>query len=119
DVAPWTGVAANYPSEVRVALARLVNGEWRPSSAGRLLLWYGPPGTGKTHALRALAWHWREWCATHYITDPEAFFGSSEYMLDVLTTGEDDDEDGRWRLLVLEDTGELLTSDARARTGQG
>ena len=46
-------------------------------------------------------------------------------MLDVLTSGQEDDADDgeerdeRWRLLVLEDTGELLTADAKARTGQG
>jgi hypothetical protein len=119
DVPSWHDIAANYPLEVRTALAALIDDSCRPSRLGRLILWHGVPGTGKTHALRALAWHWREWCVTHYITDPEAFFGSSEYMLDVLTTGEDEDDDGLWRLLVLEDTGELLTSDARARTGQG
>lgn len=66
--------------------------------------------------LRALAWEWREWCDLHYVTDPEEFFGSADYMLDVLL---DDDEQERWRLLVLEDTGELLTADAKERTGQG
>ena len=88
---------------------------------GRLLLWHGIPGTGKTYALRALGWEWRTWCDFHYVTDPETFFGSSPaYMLDVLL-GEDDDDDegGRWRLLILEDTGELLAADAKERTGQG
>jgi hypothetical protein len=118
DVPAWCDIEGNYPREVRSALASLVDSDWRPSGGGRLLLWYGAPGTGKTHALRALAWQWRGWCATHYITDPEVFFGSSEYMLDVLTDGEDDEDEG-WRLLVLEDTGELLTSDAKERTGQG
>jgi hypothetical protein len=118
EVPCWREIDANYPREVRAELSGLVDGNWRPSAGGRLLLWHGVPGTGKTHALRALAWEWREWCGTHYITDPEEFFGSSEYMLDVLTNGEDE-EDDKWRLLVLEDTGELLTSDAKARTGQG
>jgi hypothetical protein len=122
DVSDWDAVASNYPSALRAELAPLIAGAWRPAGDGRLLLWHGPPGTGKTHALRALAWEWRTWCAMQYITDPETFFGSSEYMLDVLTAGEgdeDDDDDERWRLLVLEDTGELLTSDAKERTGQG
>ncbi len=118
DVPCWSEIDANYPREVRAGLAVLADGNWRPSAGGRLLLWHGVPGTGKTHALRALAWEWRDWCATHYITDPEEFFGSSEYMLDVLTN-EEGAEDDTWRLLVLEDTGELLTSDAKARTGQG
>lgn len=118
DVPSWSEIASNYPRAVRTELDELVDGDWRLAARGRLLLWHGLPGTGKTHALRALAWEWRAWCALHYITDPEEFFGSSEYMLDVLTTGEEDEED-RWRLLVLEDTGELLTSDAKVRTGQG
>jgi ATP-dependent 26S proteasome regulatory subunit len=38
-------------------------------------------------------------------------------MLDLLLDEEDDDK--LWRLLVLEDTGELLATDAKLRTGQG
>src|SRR5262245_40411635 len=33
--------------------------------------------------------------------------------------GEDEEDDRLWRLLVMEDTGELLSADARERTGQG
>jgi hypothetical protein len=122
DVPAWEAVASNYPTQLRAKLGSLIVGTWRPTDDGRLLLWHGPPGTGKTHALRALAWEWRSWCELHYVTDPETFFGSSEYMLDVLTAGDDDEGDAegeRWRLLVLEDTGELLTADAKERTGQG
>ncbi|MCI0635376.1 MAG: ATPase, partial [Actinobacteria bacterium] len=68
---------------------------------------------------------WREWCCVHYITDPDAFLADSNYLLRVLL-GEDEggsDEAGRgaetWRLLVLEDTGELFAADARERVGQG
>jgi hypothetical protein len=122
EVPSWTGVAGNYPRGVRAELEPLLIG-FRPSSGGQLVLWYGPPGTGKTHALRALAWEWRDWCEVHYVTDPERFFGNSSYMLDVLLREEDgEDESGReprWRLLVLEDTGELLAADAKEQTGQG
>ena len=55
--------------------------------------------------------------------DPEAFFGSDTgYFVDVLFENEDDDDDtpaDHCRLLVLEDCGELLTADARERSGQG
>jgi hypothetical protein len=121
DVPRWDEVAGNYPAEVRDRLAGLVGPEFKPGLGGRLLLWHGEPGTGKTYALRALGWEWRSWCDFHYITDPEAFFGSSPtYMLDVLLNDESDEDDAeRWRLLILEDTGELLAADAKERTGQG
>jgi hypothetical protein len=116
-VPPWSDIAGNYPAAARDALDALVAAP--PRGHGRLLLWHGPPGTGKTHVVRALGWEWREWCSVHYVTDPEDFFGSSRYMLEVLLDEDADDEDERWRLLVLEDTGELLSADAKERTGQG
>jgi hypothetical protein len=121
DVPAWDEVAANYPPAVRDRLDGLGGGEFKPGLGGRLLLWHGVPGTGKTYALRALGWEWREWCDFHYVTDPETFFGSSPaYMLDVLLNENEDDDSGeRWRLLILEDTGELLAADAKERTGQG
>ena len=57
------------------------------------------------------------WCRVHYVTDPEVLFGTNpRYMLDLILNEEDDE---LWRLLVLEDTGELLPADAKLRTGQG
>lgn len=118
-VPEWSGIADNYPSAVRAQLTRLASPSFRPAQGGQLLLWYGPPGTGKTYALRALGWEWRRWCSVHYVVDPEVFFGTrAGYMLEVVLD-EDEDEDGRWRLLVLEDTGELLAADAKEQTGQG
>ena len=120
----WDEIAGNYPVRVREDLAALLSREFHPSG-GQLILWYGPPGTGKTNALRGLAWEWRSWCDTHYVTDPETFFGASNYMLDVLLQqDEDGDSDGgqatpKWRLLILEDTGELLAADAKQQAGQG
>jgi hypothetical protein len=93
--------------------------EFRSGQAGRLVPWYGDPGTGKTYGLRALAWEWRSWCEFHYVTDPEFFFGGrADYLMDVVLH-EAEGDDGKWRLLVLEDTGELLAADANERTGQG
>ena len=121
DVPSWGEIGENYPLAVRPRLGGLMGGTFEPGVGGRLILWHGEPGTGKTYALRALGWEWRSWCDLHYVTDPETFFGSSpSYMLDVLLDEDEDDEgDGRWRLLVLEDTGELLAADAKVRTGQG
>jgi hypothetical protein len=117
DVPTWDEVAANYSAEARGRLSRLMGLRLDPA-ASKLILWSGEPGTGKTHALRALAWEWREWCDFHVVADPEHLFGENPgYLMDVI-----DDEHAkgdRWRLLVLEDTGELLSADARERSGQG
>jgi SpoVK/Ycf46/Vps4 family AAA+-type ATPase len=117
EVACWKDVCHNYPSAAAAELEPLLEGSYRPDATGRLLLWHGPPGTGKTSALRAVAWSWRGWCDVHFVTDPEHLLGDAGYLLDVLLA--DDEQGERWRLLVLEDTGELMTADAGERTGQG
>jgi hypothetical protein len=115
----WSEIASNYAHDSGLAVAKLMTA--RVPEAGRLVLWHGEPGTGKTHALRALGRAWTDWCSTHFITDPEAFLGSgTSYLLDVLTSGDGRDaaENARWKLVVLEDAGELLSADAHERTGQ-
>lgn len=112
----FAAIAQNYPSSVRAAIQQLA--AMRTPERGRLILWRGAPGTGKSHALRALARAWAPWCSSHFIMDPEELFGrGGAYMLDVLTWDGDDGE-GRWRLMILEDAGELIAADARAVAGQ-
>ena len=116
-VPAWSEIQDNYTQVTRDSLGQLLDPEFRPEKGGQLILWHGEPGTGKTTALRALAREWKGWCNLHYIADPEKFFGSdSDYMLEVMTNAYDTNE---WRLLVLEDTGELLVPDARHLNGQG
>lgn len=108
-------IADNYSAPVRDALERLIG--TRAPETGRLILWRGEPGTGKSHALRALARAWAPWCATHFVMDPDELLGrGGAYLLDVLTSDSGDAD--RWRLLVLEDAGELIAADARALAGQ-
>jgi hypothetical protein len=146
SVPEWADLETNYTAPVRGSLDGLMRG-FQPAHGGQLILWHGEAGTGKTFALRALAWEWRDWCEFHYIVDPDSFFGEhADYLMSVLTQpgyadlpdprmmrymampggyvemgGPGDDEDGKkaWRLLVLEDTGELLTPDAKSIIGQG
>ncbi len=112
----WREIASNYPAEVRRGLASLLRA--RCPGRGSVVLWHGAPGTGKTHALRALARSWRRWCALHYVTDPEAFLAGTDYLMRVATS---EHEAGKpeWRLIVLEDAGELMSASARADVGQG
>jgi hypothetical protein len=118
EVPAWEDIKANYPEVVRLRLDSLMTASFRPGDGGQLVLWHGEPGTGKTYALRALAWEWRDWCELHYVTDPDQLFGGrTDYLMDVVLEEPDDAE--KWKLLVLEDTGELLAADAKERTGQG
>ena len=74
------------------------------------------PGPARPTPLRALGREWRSWCDVHVVVDAERFLSHIGYMDEVLAhraKGE------RWRLIALEDTGELLTADARERVGQG
>jgi ATPase family associated with various cellular activities (AAA) len=130
---PLAEIADNYPIAVASGLTAFCAHSSGDALPGRLALWHGPPGTGKTWALRALGCEWRGWCDLHYITDPERLLGGdSAYMLKVLAgrseadlsdrNEEVEDEppsNERWRLLVLEDAGELLGLAAPAEVGRG
>ena len=114
----WSEISANYSGPTALDVGQLMAA--RAPAAGRLILWHGEPGTGKTHALRALSRAWSGWCSTHIITDPEAFLGQgTSYLLDVLTSESSAGmASPSWKLVVLEDSGELLSIDAHERTGQ-
>jgi len=140
DVPRWTEIEANYAPETRVALDSLMT-NFVPAQGGQLLLFHGLAGTGKTFALRAIASEWRNWCDVDYVIDPDRFLGEGKYLINVLLARRSDwgDEYGipnfrrrfggygsdgaesneRWRLIVMEDTGELLSADAKERVGQG
>lgn len=129
DAEEWANIVGNYTAVTAGKLSQLMDPAFRPGVGGQLVLWHGPPGTGKTTALRALAREWRDWCDLHYVVDPEHFFGShADYMMNVLM-GEDDmavpagtpddaEQRPRWRLLLLEDCGEMLRPDAKQEVGQ-
>jgi hypothetical protein len=116
----WSDIEANYAASTAGALSELLTAT--EPGRGRLILWHGPPGTGKTNALRALAHAWRGWCAVECVSDPDALLASTgaSYLEKVLVTSADREAPkDAWRLIVLEDAGELLRPDAREQVGQG
>lgn len=117
----WAEIEANYPTNTRERLTDLQHVELNDSS-GKLILWQGEPGTGKTFALRALGEEWADWCRIHYVLDPEKFFTEGDYLLNVILGGDSLPSAGEkqpWRLIVLEDAGEMLAKDAKLQVGQG
>lgn len=125
EVPSWGEIEDNYSERPADGLRHLISKDFSPGAGGRLLLWAGRAGTGKTFSLRALAHEWKDWCQLHYIMDPEQFFGTHPaYMAEILLGSGNDAPSGRsgsskWRLLVFEDAGEFLTTDAKSQVGQG
>jgi hypothetical protein len=116
DAAPWDQIRANYADPVARTLERLMELDGSVVN-GRLLLLHGEPGTGKTTALRALAQQWRSWCQVDCVLDPERLFADPAYLMSV-ALGSGDDDEPRWRLLMLEDCDELINGEAKASAGQ-
>jgi hypothetical protein len=117
----WASVSDNYAAETVAGMEQLL--ELNDTPEARLILWHGPAGTGKTHALRALGREWSDWCDVAFITDPEELVGGSPlYLLQVAQSAEGHsraEAERRTKLVILEDSGELMSADARKSSGQG
>jgi MoxR-like ATPase len=139
DAPKWDEIRRNYEHGAAKNIDELMN--LTPADiTGRLLLLHGSPGTGKTTSLRSLARAWRNWCQIDLVLDPEVMFQSVDYLMAaasgvkgrsrVVNISDDYDDlfpaqgdirpvEQKWRLLVLEDTDELLRADSKSSTGQG
>lgn len=132
SVLPLKSVEDNYDTETKNLLVDLAKLE--PRKGGQILLFTGIPGTGKTHAIRSLLWEWRDWADFHYVVDPNTFFGDApDYLMkvifDELGDGEDfilnrhpSEEDSakiKWKIIILEDAGELIGADAKTHIRHG
>jgi hypothetical protein len=125
----WTTIRGNYEDTTAGALDAMMT-NFQPAFGGQVVIWHGKPGTGKTYALRALCREWSTWCKAEYIIDPENLFGpNAGYLVSTLlgrtSSSEEPDTDddaappSGWKLLILEDTGELVSETAKQDTGQG
>ena len=112
----------NYAADTRNALAALAEFSPPPSN-GRLILFHGEPGTGKSNAIKSIAAEWREWADMIIVSDVERLMRDPEYLLNMVRPADargrkEKLNDGRYRLLVMEDAGEFLSPQAKAETGQ-
>ena len=126
-VPTWDEIEGNYSKSLSKSIKGLLDLK-PPINHGKIILWHGQPGTGKSHALRSLLRSWK-WCDSYYIIDPEALFRSPAYLMDILFENKESDGElypgepipsmnGRWKLFVMEDADEFLTSDAKLHQGQ-
>lgn len=117
----WAELSDNYDGSVAKGMERLF--ALRSCPKERLILWHGQPGTGKTNALRALLREWQSWCDAAFITDAERFVGGAPtYLFQVsrfLGGRVAAQANKRSKLIILEDAGELMTTEARSMIGQG
>lgn len=120
-VPAWDVIADNYTANARNAIKELTQlDKVQASEGGKIVVLHGPVGTGKTTALRALSVAWRKWVEVHYITDPERMLISGDYLWEVVMsdTNSRDDNESRWRMIIMEDVDELIREDAKAHVGQ-
>ncbi len=109
---------SNYPKSTKQKLEKLATSV--VPTNGKILLLHGLPGTGKTYIIRYLSNFWKNNCTFHYISDPENFFGSVNYLMTVVGTNDlqpadkynykenSSNSETKYNVLILEDAGSYI-----------
>lgn len=126
DTVAWSDIRRNYPSAVRSQFDALVALR-PPFDGGRLIMLHGEPGTGKTNAIRSLIHEWSAWCSAQFISEPEMFFARAQHLdtvvnaVDGLASGPTIEHppiwNTPWKLVIAEDTDELLRAASNHQSG--
>jgi len=117
----WSEISDNYDTEVQSRFAELHKIEHPDPNGPRIILLHGPAGTGKTTMIRSLAHAWKDWSTFHCIVDPENLWGDPNYLFELAMGDHYNGPGGArvpWRVLVMEDSGELLCAREGGVTGQ-
>lgn len=112
EVSPWSEISRNYSQNVIDKLDELIKLKAAPDAGrGRIIILHGEAGTGKTNAIRALSSEWRDWALPAVVLDPDVMLQSPGYMIEIASR----EEQGKTPLIVLEDSGELASTQSRGQ----
>lgn len=134
EVPKWSDIRNNYSNPTKSKLEELIN-LTETNLGGKIILLTGKPGTGKTFFIRSLLNEWRNWTQANYVIDIEELFSQRVgYLVKLLGLGAQETvgglelekrniQDGKnphgiYRLLILEDSGEMISKDAKSVIGQ-
>lgn len=133
----WATIKSNYDGDVVQEIEWLRNLR-RPDDHGRIIIWSGDPGTGKTWAIRSLVLSMKLRARIDVITDPQIFFADTDYVYRLLmdedymeqplrlrrllnrpmtepSAASEEPSEDNFRLLILEDSAELIMAGCRDR----